>query len=443
MHPNLKSLLAILTSLAVSLTIPAQVVVPPLINYQGVVIDSAGNSLPDGNTSISFSVWDSRQGGTILWGPKTYDNIAVIRGKFNASIGGLDSAGQNLSDIIAHQSIQPNAPAFIALAVTGSGGAASTTISPRQQFLSTGFAFVANTAHAAETLTGTLDASLVPTLDVSKIAGTIPPAQVPNLESLRGQLSANQLPSSTAYINQANPGGFYASGGSPGNHGYAFSGNGGDDDSGLYSRQDGNVSLFANGQEIVTVLGARVGINNQQPSVDLDVGGTANASIVNASIVNATTVNATTVSATIVNATTVTGYGTIPVGGIIMWSGQTSNIPDGWKLCNGADNTPDLRNKFVVGAGDAYSVKSTGGAKSVTLIVANLPPHNHGYNIVNYVTSPWKIDHQDSGDRDYMTIISQAAGTEVKNAPTDVTGKSQSFDIIPPYYALAYIMRTK
>jgi len=431
MHPNLKSLLAILTSLAVSLTIPAQVVVPPLINYQGVVIDSAGNSLPNGNTSISFSVWDSRQGGTILWGPKTYDNIAVIRGKFNTSIGGVDLAGKNLSDILRNQSVQPNAPAFIELGIIGTGGTVPTKISPRQQFLSTGFAFVANTAHAAETLTRTLDASLVPTLDWSKIAGTIPPAQVPNLENLRGQLTPNQLPSQTAYFNQPNSGGFYANGGPPEHAGYAFYGNGGDADSGLYSLKDGNVSLFANGQEIVTVLGNHVGINKTSPTVDLDVAGT----------VNATTVNATTVKATTVNGTTITGYGTIPVGGIIMWSGAVSSIPDGWVLCDGNNGRPNLKNRFVVGAGDSYSVNATGGSPTASLSVGNLPAHSHSYTTINYEMSPWPIDHQNSGDRENMNIIGRSQQTKTDN--TDNTGSGSAFGILPPYYALAYIMRTK
>jgi hypothetical protein len=50
---------------------------------------------------------------------------------------------------------------------------------------------------------------------------------------------------------------------------------------------------------------------------------------------------------------TISGYGTIPIGGIIMWSGEHDDIPDGWALCNGdianTIQTPDLRGRFVVG----------------------------------------------------------------------------------------------
>jgi microcystin-dependent protein len=50
------------------------------------------------------------------------------------------------------------------------------------------------------------------------------------------------------------------------------------------------------------------------------------------------------------------------VGQIMMWFGNVNNIPQGWRLCNGANGTPDLRNRFVVGAGDTYALSATGGA---------------------------------------------------------------------------------
>jgi microcystin-dependent protein len=67
----------------------------------------------------------------------------------------------------------------------------------------------------------------------------------------------------------------------------------------------------------------------------------------------------------------------VPKGGIIMWSGALASIPQGWALCNGANGTPDLRNRFIVGAGSTYSVGNTGGTDSVTLTAAQMPTHNH------------------------------------------------------------------
>jgi len=67
----------------------------------------------------------------------------------------------------------------------------------------------------------------------------------------------------------------------------------------------------------------------------------------------------------------------IPSGGIIIWSGAANAIPSGWYLCNGSNSTPDLRNRFVIGAGSTYSVAATGGSKDAIVAGtdANLPPY--------------------------------------------------------------------
>jgi microcystin-dependent protein len=67
----------------------------------------------------------------------------------------------------------------------------------------------------------------------------------------------------------------------------------------------------------------------------------------------------------------------IPSGVIMMWSGSIGSIPAGFLLCNGASGTPDLRDRFVVGAGSTYSPGNTGGANTVTLTTAQLPSHAH------------------------------------------------------------------
>ena len=68
----------------------------------------------------------------------------------------------------------------------------------------------------------------------------------------------------------------------------------------------------------------------------------------------------------------------VPPGAIIMWSGSINDIPVGWALCDGRNGTPDLRDRFIVGAGGAYNPGNTGGAESVTLTVAQMPQHSHG-----------------------------------------------------------------
>jgi hypothetical protein len=63
----------------------------------------------------------------------------------------------------------------------------------------------------------------------------------------------------------------------------------------------------------------------------------------------------------------------VPAGVILLWSGSIASIPSGWNLCDGTNGTPDLRNRFVVAAGDTYAVGATGGADSVTLDATKSP----------------------------------------------------------------------
>ena len=85
----------------------------------------------------------------------------------------------------------------------------------------------------------------------------------------------------------------------------------------------------------------------------------------------------TNVSAFTNDAGYVTSAGAIPTGCIILWSGAQNAIPSGWTLCNGSNSTPDLRDRFVVGAGSNYSVNDTGGNQNITLATGNLPSHTH------------------------------------------------------------------
>lgn len=61
-----------------------------------------------------------------------------------------------------------------------------------------------------------------------------------------------------------------------------------------------------------------------------------------------------------------------PIGGIIMWYGSVATIPDKWALCNGGTVngivTPDLRDRFVLGAGSTYAVNATGGSTDAVVI---------------------------------------------------------------------------
>lgn len=157
----------------------------------------------------------------------------------------------------------------------------------------------------------------------------------------------------------------------------------------------------------------------------------------------------------------------VPSGCILLWSGSIASIPSGWVLCNGASGTPDLRNRFVVGAGSTYSVGGTGGSADATLVshthsassggMSANATHSHG------VSDP---GHSHSGQVGQSNgtgyAVAQPSGLSIGGIGTATTGisindanvdHSHSISVssagssatnanLPPYYALAYIMKS-
>ena len=104
----------------------------------------------------------------------------------------------------------------------------------------------------------------------------------------------------------------------------------------------------------------------------------------------------------------------VPSGVILMWSGSIASIPSGWFLCNGANGTPDLRDRFVVGAGSAYAVAATGGYNTVTLTINNLPIHSHSFS---GSTGTESVGHTHSG-------TTTASGDHQHGLPTSLWGNN-------------------
>jgi hypothetical protein len=148
-------------------------------------------------------------------------------------------------------------------------------------------------------------------------------------------------------------------------------------------------------------------------------------------------------------------------GMIMMWSGTIATIPTGWVLCNGSNSTPDLRNKFVIGAhtdsaGVAYTTvtgsnTTTGGTKDAIVVshthtatsTVTDPGHNHGLWVDNDSagnagggTRPLR---RESLDSDQIESAFTGITVATTNASTGSSGTNQN---LPPYYALAYIMKT-
>jgi hypothetical protein len=156
----------------------------------------------------------------------------------------------------------------------------------------------------------------------------------------------------------------------------------------------------------------------------------------------------TTQLATTAFVTTATTAVAFPSGGIVMWSGSIASIPSGWYLCDGSNGTPDLTDKFIVGAGSSYDPEDEGGSADA-IVVSHThsatsqvtdPGHSHQYqthwNLQS--TGPISLDNALPAS----TLNTSSAFTGITVATTiDSTGSSGTNANLPPYYALAFIMK--
>lgn len=165
---------------------------------------------------------------------------------------------------------------------------------------------------------------------------------------------------------------------------------------------------------------------------------------------------------------------TIPRGVIVAWSGAISAIPASWALCDGTNGTPDLRNRFVAGAGGDYVVGATGGANTATtatggsilttstngahshggstaghvLTIAQIPPHTHGIASGNVAeagswqkTTANNSSTQQTASTGGGQAHSHGLSTDGGHAHTVDTAHTHTVDTRSPYMALAYIMK--
>lgn len=160
---------------------------------------------------------------------------------------------------------------------------------------------------------------------------------------------------------------------------------------------------------------------------------------------------ATTASAARTNLGVAAAAFSVPSGGIIMWNGSVASIPSGWFLCDGNNGTPNLRDRFVVGAGSTYSPGAVGGSANATL-----PAHTHGVNLVDsghtHIMTAQNQSQTDSHLNDAAVACSFSGvfnGTPTSQpSTTGITvevlsaGSSATNANLPPYYALCYIMKS-
>ncbi len=145
----------------------------------------------------------------------------------------------------------------------------------------------------------------------------------------------------------------------------------------------------------------------------------------------------------------------VPKGVICMWRGTTP--PRGWALCDGQNGTPNLIDRFVIAAGGKYKAGSVGGEERHTLSTDEMPyhkhtatvsggSHNHAFSISAALPNGSKSAHGDGSsnqrvDLETITGWTSYDGGHSHTASVGYTGGSNPHNNMPPYYALAYIMK--
>jgi hypothetical protein len=145
---------------------------------------------------------------------------------------------------------------------------------------------------------------------------------------------------------------------------------------------------------------------------------------------------------------------------ILLWSGSIGSIPTGYLLCDGTNSTPDLRDRFIIGAGNTYSVNQTGGTADAIVVshshtatsTSTVTDPGHAHSLTNYgsaqagtdlggapvmASTGYSTSRNPNPTNSATTSITVATSTTTDTAGTSGTGQN-----IPPYFALCYIMKS-
>jgi microcystin-dependent protein len=392
---------AVLTALALLLGLNSAFAAddkpPSGISYQGFLSDANGDSLADTaptNYEIKFRIYDAEENGNILWSES--QTVTVDNGSFSVMLGeGTEISGEESknTDIASVFDATDASDRYVELTV-----ASGAAIAPRLRLVTSPYSFLATKAITADKLSsGSTDAITFNGSDKVTVGQKL---DVAGATTIGADLGVTGALTATGMISGA-----------------SFSGTGDVTVGGAVS------ATSFSGTGDVTVGGA-VSATSFSGTGDVTVGGA-------------------------VSATSFSGNGTIPIGGIIMWSGSTSSIPAGWKICDGNNGTPNLEDRFVVGAGNSYSVGDKDGSTTVTLTESNLPSFDEiSYQDIFYSEHKDTVNRTDVGEVRVPGNVGSHGGVDTDNWGFEFTrdtasysGQSQAFSVLPPYYALAYIMR--
>jgi hypothetical protein len=144
----------------------------------------------------------------------------------------------------------------------------------------------------------------------------------------------------------------------------------------------------------------------------------------------------------------------VPDGAILMWSGSIAAIPPSFVLCDGTNGTPDLRDRFIVGAGSSFAPLATGGTKDAVVVSHThtgtisgstdaAGEHSHTYYGSNVQGSGGSAGFQGASNWATQSVSSGGSHTHTLNGSIVVasTGEDGTNKNLPPFFALAFIMK--
>jgi len=395
---------------------------PPLkMAYQGNLLDAngvpIGNAAPENHT-IDFTIYDQSNAGNAVYHETQL--VTIDKGSFSVLLGdGTIDNTKSYKDLGSVFASPTASDRYVEVTVTLANNV-QTTLAPRIRLATSPYSFLsaqannaylANYATTAGSLTNSVSGVTFTTAYVARLDAS---------QTFTGPCAFNQLVTFTGGGRLSDQP-LYLRGGNDTNNGLSYgSPVWGIDGAAVFGSQGGVLGGTASGNRVALnwTSDGKVAINKTQPNDTLDVNGG-------------------------VTATTFTGNGVIPIGGIIMWSGAINQIPSGWALCNGQNGTPNLQDRFIVGAGNSYSRGSTGGQTQVQLSAGNLPTHTHNYQD-SYFSENNGTNLGYAGLRGNLDYDNNPFGFQIGRSTDGGNGLNATpFNILPPYYALAFIMRVQ
>lgn len=484
---------------------------PSLMSYQGFLVDANGAGLAPNNPqnfSVVFRIYGVSSAGTALW--TEAQTVTIDKGNFSVVLGEGGSEGSAVRPDLATV-FNSNRASDLYLGITVKG-VSNSEILPRLRLLTSPYAFLARTANG---LAGSDGAALINSSEgrlrigqaLQSTGGNNRGANAVDLQVARVSTSPSQVASGPTSVisggqNNTASGELSVISGGRGStasgRGSAVGGGENNTASGLFATVPGGQNNVASGENSFAVgrrarathpgsvvfgdnsdadknsSGANQFLIQAAGGVGINGAPASGAALTVNGEVNATSARFGSMNVATLSATAVSGFGTVPLGGIIIWSGAENAVPAGWALCNGQTLngriTPDLRGRMVVGPSFGRSVGVTGGTETVTLSVGQLPPHNHR------VSGGTSLDGDHTHDYDDV-YFSEAGGpsgnlgwlgsakSDRDNGPhttrrrtfgsnngehrhsfdvtSGTTGSGDAISNMPPFYALAYIMRVQ